>query len=178
MHVLVESGRLQEEPDRVAGDAVVPHPKSGTAGFAGSDPDSGLIYDLRLKESDSSGFYADVSEFSDKMLAEKELRAGAAFGDYSRYVQDELREAPSSLGEYSFELLTFGQALRRYGSAAESTPAWVVELARRLFTLRRRWAGGKPIADLLRATVARLYLVPRIGCGATAKLHTPGDCCS
>ena len=116
--------------------------------------DIGLVYDLR--------FYADVAQFSDKLLAEIDWRVGDILDGYTRHVQEFLREAGRSRGEYVIELLTLGLVLRQYGGAAEGTPGWVVVLARELYWLRRRSAIMKPLADLLRAALTRLFLMPGI----------------
>lgn len=122
-----------------------------------------LIYDLRLSLPGSSGFHADVSRFSDKLLAEFDPRASAEIRGYCDYVQLTLREPPRSLGEYSIELLTLGLVLRRYARASEFTPAWVVGVARRFYELRSAWPQFKPLADFLRATVIRVLFMSRIG---------------
>ena len=169
MQARVEKSWLRETPGCRAGDAAVPEPMPESLGVAGPSLISDLIYDLRLKD---GGYYADVAAFSDQLLAEINLRAGAALNDYIHHVLTILREAPRSRGEYAIELLTLGQALRRYGGAADSTPAWAVKLTRFLFWLRRRPALIKPIADLLRAAITRLFLAPRIGRKATGKLYS------
>jgi hypothetical protein len=130
---------------------------------------SGLVYDLRQPDANSDIFYEDVARFSDEVLAEIEQRAVAALDGYTRYVQEFLREAPRSRGEYAIELLTLGQVLGRYGGAAESTSPWVVQLARELLGLRRRVSTMKPVTDLLRAVVTRYFLMSRIGHRATGK---------
>jgi len=145
--------QLQETPESLAGCAAVPE----------------LVYDLRLADSCSDGFYEDVAQFADQLLAEIEGRAGDLLEGYTRYVQEFLREAGRSRGEYAIELLTLGVSLRQYGGAAESTPGWVVVLARELYWLRRRSAIMKPPADLLRAAITRFSLVPRIGRKTTAR---------
>jgi len=130
---------------------------------------SGLVYDLRQPNGNSDIFYEDVARFSDEVLAGIEQRAVAALDGYTRHVQDFLREAPRSRGEYAIELLTLGQVLGRYGGAAESTSPWVVQLARELLGLRRRVSTMKPVTDLLRAVVTRYFLMSRIGHRATGK---------
>ena len=128
-----------------------------------------LVYDLRSNEGSSDDFYTDVGRFSDKLLAEIDWRAGDVLDGYTRHVQKFLREAGRSRGEYAIELLTLGFSLRQYGGAAESTPGWVVVLARELFWLRRRSTIMKPLADLLRAAITRFSLVPGIRHKATAR---------
>jgi hypothetical protein len=130
---------------------------------------SGLVYDLRSGGACSDGYYAEVARFSNKLLAEIDLRAGAAIDGYGRHVQTILQEAPRSPGEYAIELLTLGQALTRYRPAAEATPQRVLVLLRRLFRLRSGpWSWTKPAADSIRSLLTRLFLVPafaqKIGC--------------
>lgn len=120
------------------------------------------IYDLRLTQPGSDGFYADVARFSHKLLAETELRAMVQLREYSDYAQFTLHEPPRTLGEYSIELLTLGLAFSRYGRAAEATPNWAVALARRLFTLRHASAHLKPIVDSLRASLIRVFFMRHI----------------
>jgi len=146
MQACLEPVPLQKTPECQAGCATVP----------------GLVYDLRRADGSSDGFYADVTRFSDKLLAEIEGRAGDVLDGYTRHVQGFLREAGRSRGEYAIELLTLGMAYRQYGGAAEATPGWVVVMARELFWLRRRSAIMKPLADLLRAALTRFILMPRI----------------
>ena len=163
MQVPMKSNRLQRAPDGPATCTALT-PNADTHGVAAPH----LVYDLRLANGCSDGFYADAARFSDKLLAEIDLHAGTAIRAYSRYVQVQLREPPRSLGEYSIELLTLGLALSRYAGAAENTPGWVVGLARKLFWLRGRSARMRPVADFFRAAITRLFMVPRIGCGPTA----------
>jgi hypothetical protein len=171
MQACVEPERQRNEPALLTAEEVLPEQKPGTAGVALLDQIPGLVYDLRLDGGRSNRFYADVAAFSALVLAEIDLRAGTALDGYIHHVQVVLREPPRSRGEYAIELLTLGQAVTRYGGAAETTPAWEVTLARLLFWLRRRPAQLKPVADLLRAAITRLFLVPRIGRKATGKLY-------
>jgi hypothetical protein len=166
MQVPIEIDPLQEAPACQNGYAA--EAESGAPAVAAPDLIPDLVYDLRLNGDSSDGFYRDVSRFSDQLLTEIDLRAGAAIGEYSRYVQSQLREAPRSFGEYSIELLTLGLALSQYAGAAESTPGWVVELARELFWLRRRSVQLKSVADLARAAIVRFFLLPHVGRKATA----------
>ncbi len=167
-----EKSRLREAPGCQAGDAAGQQSKQVSPEVARPCLIPDLIYDLRMNHG-SGGYYADVASFSSQLLDEIELRAGAALDGYILHVIAFLSEAPRSYGEYAIELLTLGQALRRYGGAAESTPAWVVKLARFLFWLRRRPAQIKPIADLLRAAITRLFLAPGIGRTAKGQLYSP-----
>lgn len=134
---------------------------------------SGLVYDLRQPDANSDNFYEDVAQFSDEVLSEIERRAAAALDGYTRHVELFLSEAPRSRGEYAIELLTLGQVLGRYGGAAESTPAWVVQLVRELFELRRSSSLSKPLADLLRAVMTRYFLMSRIRSKATGVMSQP-----
>ena len=162
--------RSRETPGYMAGNPAVPEPVPESLEVAGPGLISDLIYDLRIQDGGSGGYYADVAAFSDRLLAEIDLRAGSALDGYILHVLAFLSEPPRSHGEYAIELLSLGQALRRYGGAAERTPAWVVKVARFLFWLRRRPALIKPLADLLRAAITRLFLVPAIGRPAKGKL--------
>jgi uncharacterized protein len=168
-----EKSRLRETPGCRDGDEAMPEPVPVSRGVARPTLISNLIYDLRIQDGGSAGYYADVAAFSERLLAEIELRAGAALDGYILHVIAILSETPRSHGEYAIELLTLGQAFRRYGGAAESTPAWVLKVARFLFWLRRRPAMLKPLVDLLRAAITRLFLVPGISRKAKGKLCTP-----
>ncbi|MDR3728142.1 MAG: DUF116 domain-containing protein [Terracidiphilus sp.] len=172
------SHRMQSpiEPDRLLAtqgcllsDATVSEFVPGISAVAAPD----LVYDLRQTDDRSDEFYADVARFSDEVLGVLEQRAAAVLDGYTRHVQHFLRETPRSRGEYAIELLTLGQALRRYGKAAESTPRWIVELARELFGLRRCSSFMKPVADWLRAAVTRYFLMPPISRSAKAEGPLP-----
>ena len=128
-----------------------------------------LIYDLRQPDGSSDRFYDDVAAFSDRLLKEIDMRAQAAIRAYSRFVQDQLGEPPRSLGEHSVELLTLGMTLAQYSGGADSAPGWAVELARKLFWLRRKSPWIKLPADLLRSALTRLFLMARIDRNATAR---------
>lgn len=120
---------------------------------------AGLIYDLRQANGCSDGYYADVARFSEQVLAEIESRASRALDGYIQEALGSLREHPRSRGEYAIELLTLGQAMNQYAGAAEATPIAVIAAARALFWLRR-FSYLKPLADSLRATLTRRFIVP------------------
>jgi uncharacterized protein len=126
-----------------------------------------LIYDLRLREGRSDSFYAEASRLTDKVLLEIQDREGTTLQDYGTYVQKELLEPIRSRGEYAIELLMMGLVLQRYAGAAENTPRWAVRLARGLFRLRCNFFKIKPATDLVRASVIRAFLMPKIGCETT-----------
>jgi len=128
-----------------------------------------LVYNLRLNNASSDGFYADLEHFLEAVLAEIEFRAATVIDRYSRHVQTELLESPRSRGEYAIDLLMLGMALRQYAGAAESTPGWTVELLNGLLRLRRASAPIKGTADFLRAIVFRVFLVGKIQREGTSK---------
>ncbi len=123
----------------------------------------GFVYDLRLKNGSSDCFYEEVAHFSDRLLAVIDFRAGDVIDAYATYVQNQKRETPRSHGEYAIEFLMLGLVLRRYSAAAENTPGWIARLAHGLFRFRRVSRRIKPAADFLRAAIARIFLVPKIG---------------
>jgi hypothetical protein len=123
-----------------------------------SHPGDDLVYDLRLGETSSARFYADITAFSARTVGEIERRASPALDGYSRYVTESLLESPRPRGEYGLELLTIGMALRLYGLLATKTPKWVVAACRKLFWLRRRSTRTKPFIDWFRAGIFELFL--------------------
>ena len=164
------------EPDTLRQTQACPAPDATTPRLEPDTPAAAtpeLVYDLRQPDGCSDGFYADVARFSDEVLAGIEQHAAAVLDGYTRHVQLFLRETRRSRGEYAIELLTLGQVLRRYGGAAESTPRWIVQLARELFGMRRSSSLMKPVADRLRAVVTRYFLMSRIGRKATGELPFP-----
>lgn len=174
--------RTIDHPDIESEELSVADSRNGKTTFPrpGAMPDSArgkefaheLVYDLRLEESRSDRFYADVTAFSAQVLAEVGRRAGAALDGYARYVADVLGEAPRSRGEYALELLTVGMALRLYGEGAEATPGWVIDLARGLFWLRRRSPAMKAITDFLRAGLFQLFMRRKLpGAGPAARSY-------
>jgi hypothetical protein len=137
--------------------------------IAAADVAPDLIYDLRHGHGNSDAFYADAARFSDKVLAGIEARAGFLLDSYSHHVVEFLCEAERSRGEYGLDLLTFGLALARYGGAAENTPRWVVALAREFSWMRYDSSWSRPLADLARAVVCRLFLAPKVGSAAKSR---------
>ena len=117
-----------------------------------------LVYDLRLGEASSARFYADLTAFSARTVAQIECRASPALDGYIRYITENSLESPRTRGEYGLELLTVGMALRLYGLVATKTPGWVVAACRELFRLRRRLTRTKPVIDWVRAGVFQLFL--------------------
>lgn len=117
-----------------------------------------LVYDLRVDEERSDRFYADVAAFSARVVAEIESRASGALDGYSRYVIDVLMETPCSRAEYALELLTVGMVFRLYGEASAGTPGWVIDLARELYSVRRRDSWKKSVADFVRAALFQLLM--------------------
>src|SRR6201986_1423746 len=92
-----------------------------------------LVYDLRLGETSSARFYADLTAFSARTVAEIEHRASPALDGYIQYGTNNLLEPPRTRGEYGLELLTVGMALRLYGLPATETPGGAVAVCRELF---------------------------------------------
>lgn len=121
------------------------------------------VYDLRRGNHHSDGFYAELNQFADEVVAGIERRASPLLDGYSQHVKDSLDEPERSRGEHTTEFLMLGMALRRYEGAAQTTPKLIVELARELFWLRSRSALLKPLVDWVRAGIAKLVLVPHIG---------------
>ena len=117
-----------------------------------------FVYDLRLDGPNSDRFYFEVASLSVRVLAEIDSRASGALAAYTQYVTGVLREELRSRGEYALELLTVGMAMRLYGHVAESTPGWVIDLAREFYSLRRRSQALKPLADFFRAGLFQLFM--------------------
>jgi hypothetical protein len=133
--------------------------------LAHGPPIPGLVYDLRDPGGSSDAFYSELAMFCDLLVAEIDGRAGTVTDAFGKYVQAECNESPRSPAEYSIDLLTLGLMLRRYSRAAEDSPTWAIKLARCLFRLRSKQVWIKPGADLLRAAIIRLFLMPRMGRG-------------
>lgn len=119
------------------------------------------VYNLRLNQGCSDRYYADAARFTDLLLDEIEMRAGVLLDRCRRHMQEHLREAPRSRGEYALDLLVLGMAFRRYLDVVESSPGWAVELTREFLWLRRRSAALKPFADIARAILNSLFLSPK-----------------
>lgn len=127
-----------------------------------------LVYDLRQADSTSVRFYVDIATFSDRLLLEIDSRACKLIDAYVSFEQKQLAESPRSRGEYSLDFLTLGMTLAQYSGPAESAYPWVIALARGLFRLRSEYRWIKWPADLLRAPLTRLFLMPRIGRAASS----------
>jgi hypothetical protein len=141
------------DSDGLTGTTFSPESGSKRDHATGSEFVGELVYDLR-----SDRFYADVTAFSARTVAEIESRTSGVLDGYSRYVTEKLREAPRSRGEYALELLTVGMTLSLYGNVAARTPGLAIDLARELFWLRRRSPRIKPVADFLRAGLFQIFM--------------------
>jgi hypothetical protein len=170
----IAEGLAMQEPLQPGENAGTPNEQAETAAGASEEPVAliapvvGLIYDLRLGHEISDEFYEKTARFSEQLLAEIEARGGTFLNRYTPYVQEYLREAPRSRGDYALDLLTLGLALGRYGGAAERSPGWAVAMAQEFLWLRRESFLMKPVADLARAVVARFFLAA----GANARPAT------
>ena len=121
------------------------------------------IYDLRRGNRCSDGFFRELDQFADEVVAGIERRASPLLDGYSQHVERFLAESERSRSEYAIEFLMLGMALRRYEGAAQATPKSIVDLAQELFWLRSRSARLKPWVDWARAGVAKFGLAPHIG---------------
>jgi hypothetical protein len=121
------------------------------------------VYDLRGNNGNSDHCFADVAILSDAFLAETEARAGELLEAHLAFLQLRQKEPARSRGEYAFDLLLVGHALRQYGDTAEAASDWSMALARALFWIRRRSTPLKPLADGMRAILVHHLLMPQKG---------------
>jgi len=93
---------------------------AGTPEWAGRTPIkaafSPCIYDLRL--AGAKGFYADAAEFTGRVMAEIEARAGDVLDAYDRFAKRIAGERQRSRAEHALELLTLGMAAELHGRRA------------------------------------------------------------
>src|ERR1035441_6835133 len=80
------------------------------------------IYDLRRGNRCSDGFFRELDQFADEVVAGIERRASPLLDGYSQHVERFLAESERSRSEYAIEFLMLGMALRRYEGAAQATP--------------------------------------------------------
>ncbi len=120
------------------------------------------VYNLRNGSSDSNAFYAETAKFADKVEARIDDLAWSVLDGYCRHLRVNNVEPPRSRGEYAIEFLTLGMALRRYETASQATPKWVVTLAQGLIWLRRHMSILKAPADWLRVRLSRHFFLPSI----------------
>ncbi len=128
-----------------------------------SSSHSDHVYDLRLVDGCSDGFFANVAGFCDALLEQLERRAAPILDGYSRHVQMKRCEAPRGRGEYALDLLTLGMVLRIYAPRAEKTPQWAVAAASALVSLRHHAPWLKPAADLARGALFKMILDAKSG---------------
>jgi hypothetical protein len=155
--------------DKLTSPAFFPTSDSERGAATASSSGVGPVYDLRLDEKTSSRFYADVAAFSARTLREIERQASGALDGYSSFVTAHVHETPRSRGEHGMELLTLGMALRLYGGLATETPAWVIDVCRELFCMRRRLPRIKPVIDWMRAGVFQIFLQKKLRSSLTAQ---------
>lgn len=117
-----------------------------------------LVFDLRSDAPSSQHFFEELGLFRRQVLTEVDRRAGVLLEGYHDYAVNELCESHRTYGEYAVELLTVGMALHHYGEVSAETPGWIVDLAQELVCLRRRSSGAKPLLDLVRSGLFRLFM--------------------
>lgn len=151
------------EPDKFPGEGYAAAGEGSGASAACCGTTGDLVYDLSLNSENSDEFYRKLTRFSDHVLVAIQRRTGSSINEFISYVRGELREAERSRGEYELDLLILGLLLGRYLGAAETTPGWVMALARELYWHRRESPWSKPVVDLGRAILNRFFLAPKIG---------------
>lgn len=127
-----------------------------------TSPNANHVYNLRNGRSNSNAFYAETAKFADKIEARIDDLARPVLDGYCRHLRVNNEEPPRSRSEYVIEFITLGMALRRYETASQATPKWVVTLAQGLIRLRRHMPIFKAPADWLRARMSRHFFLPSI----------------
>ena len=122
-----------------------------------------LVYDLREPGGNSDAAYLAAAELADHLLVEAETRAAPLLDAFLQSTIQRQCKPLRSRGEYALDLLLIGWAPERYGAAAEGTSDWALMLAEELFWVRRSSYWLKPLADRMRASLVRRFLLPGAG---------------
>jgi hypothetical protein len=119
-----------------------------------------ITYSLRNGKKKSDGYYLEVAAFTDEVVEEMDVRAGALVDEYMEFLRQTGDEELRPKAEYAFEVLTLGTLWRLYIVTAmqlKKTPQrWLAWLA----YLRRTYPSIKPAVDILRGIMAALILFP------------------
>lgn len=119
-----------------------------------------ITYLLRENQSQSDGFYKELSGFTDEVLAEIDSLTHSAVEGYMFY---RLRKKGSKLcskEEHYFELLVLGTLWEVYSGDASGLDEIPQQLLTGLAKLRRQGGSLKPGIDFIRGILSTIFLSP------------------
>jgi hypothetical protein len=73
-----------------------------------------ITYSLRNGKKKSDGYYLEVAAFTDEVVEEMDVRAGALVDEYMEFLRQTGDEELRPKAEYAFEVLTLGTLWRLY----------------------------------------------------------------
>ena len=116
-----------------------------------------ITYSLRQRNLDSDSFYRDLAQFTSKVVAEAERRAGVGLEEYLDFIQDQGYEPLRTRSEYALELLYLGVLWHLYLPRARHLPVFAASAASHLNQLFETQPG---FARSLRGALFTLFFQP------------------
>jgi len=118
----------------------------------------GITYSLAGNQNDSTGFYIDLSHFTDLVINNLNLETENHITDFCQYVNEYKIENLRSRNEYLVELLMIGMYWNNYSGKAVKTGSLSKNLLKALYKQRKRFPAYKPEIDKVRGVFAYSFL--------------------
>lgn len=119
-----------------------------------------ITYSLTKGESNSDGYYRQVSLFTDKVL-QQSIPFNPLIEEFKAWLQHNRVEEPRENEEYILELLSFGILWQTYGHIALSVKYAPFTFMSHLAEWRKKHQKLKPYIDSLRGALVSIFLFPR-----------------
>lgn len=118
----------------------------------------GITYSLTGKQNDSSGFYSELSLFTDLIIRDLNQETEKYLTDFCHFVDENKVEKLRSRNEYLVELLMIGVYWNNYSGKAAKTGSLSKKLLKSLYKQRKKFPKYKPEIDKARGFLAYSFL--------------------
>ncbi len=119
-----------------------------------------VTYSLKINNSDSGRYYADIRTFADEVFAESGESLQPITENYTWYLKEYGLEEIRETEEYILELLSFGVLWRNYASTALAAKTAPYITLARMSEWRKKHQRMKPYIDFARGVLFTLFLLP------------------
>jgi uncharacterized protein len=117
-----------------------------------------ITYSLTGNQNDSSGFYSELSLFTDLIIRDLNPETEKYLTDFCHFVDENKVEKLRSRNEYLVELLMIGVYWNNYSGNAVKTGSLSKKLLKVLYKQRKKFPKHKPEIDKVRGFLAYSFL--------------------
>jgi uncharacterized protein len=118
-----------------------------------------ITYNLSTNGGNSTKFYQDLREFTDKILNGHAMDAAFEVNSFLQF-QIKNNKETSSYEETFYEFLSIGVLMENHGQQAFRSMRIFRGLSKKLYAFRKNYPKTKPVADSIRGMVSTLFLAP------------------